>query len=395
MNTIDLTAKYILNTYKRYQVSFTKGKGVYLYDEKGEKYLDMSSGIAVSSLGHSHPKLVKAIRKQAGKLIHTSNLYYTKPAAKLAKKLVESTIFSKAFFCNSGGEANEAGIKIARKYGKLTGNEQKNKIISFTSSFHGRTMGTVTLTGQPKYQKPFTPLLPGVEYAEYNHIKSVENIIDDNTCAVFIEPLQGEGGVHPANKEFMEKLRELCDKHNALLIFDEVQTGVGRTGTLFCYEQFLPVKPDAITIAKGIAGGLPMGVILVNEKLSTVLEPGDHASTFGGNLVTSSAALAVLDCIEKEKILDNVESSGKYMVEKLTELKNKYKCIKDIRANGLLVGIEINYQSYDLVNELIEKRIITVPAGTSVVRFLPPLIIKKKEIDKLIQALDEIFNKRN
>ncbi|HBD96544.1 MAG: acetylornithine aminotransferase [Spirochaetes bacterium GWF1_31_7] len=394
MKTIETTNQFILNTYKRYPVVFEKGTGCYLFDENGKKYLDMSSGIAVSLLGHSHPEVVKAIKKQSNKLLHTSNLYYSTPAPKLAKKLVEKSVFSKAFFCNSGAEANEAALKIAKKYGKIHGGEKKFKILSFKNSFHGRTIATITATGQTKYQESFTPLLPGVEYAEYNNIESVKKLISDDVCAVIIEPLQGEGGVHPAQGDFIKQLRELCDKHNALLIFDEIQTGVGRTGTLFAYEQFLPTKPDIVTLAKGIAAGLPMGVTLVNEKLSEVLQPGDHASTFGGNLLTSSVALAVLNCIDNDKILENVQKSGSYLIKKLNELKLKYSSIKDIRGQGLLIGIEIDFPAPELVNALIDKKIITVPAGTSVVRFLPPLIIKKKEIDILIDALDEIFKKR-
>lgn len=394
MNTIESTKKYILNTYNRYPVVFEKGKGCYLYDENGDKFLDMSSGIAVSALGHSHKAVRKAIKKQSEKLLHTSNLYYSTPSAKLAKKLVSLSDFSKVFFCNSGAEANEAALKLAKKYGKLNGGENKHKIISFNNSFHGRTIATITATGQPKYQKSFTPLMPGVVYAEYNNIQSVKDLISDDVCAVIIEPVQGEGGIRPANSDFIKELRELCDKHNALLIFDEIQTGIGRTGTLFAYQKFLPVKPDAITLAKGIAGGLPMGAVLISEKFENILEPGDHASTFGGNLLSSAVAVTVLNCIENEKILDNVVKTGKYLFQKLSKLKSEYSYIIDIRGEGFLTGIEINFPSSELVNALIDKRIVTVPAGTSVVRFLPPLIAGKKEVDILITALDEIFRKR-
>lgn len=394
METIQTYNENVLNTYKRYPVVFSKGKGVWLFDENGDKYLDMCAGIAVSGLGHSHPAIVKAIRKQAGKLIHTSNLYYNEVNGELAAKLTAITGYSKVFFCNSGAEANEAAIKLARKFGKLTLGEKKHKIISMSNSFHGRTIATITATGQPKYQKDFTPLLGGFTYAEYNNIETIEKLVDNETAAIIVEPVQGEGGVHPADFEFIKKLRELCDKYNALLIFDEIQTGVGRTGTMFCYEQYAPVKPDLFTAAKAIAGGLPMGVLFVSEKLKDILQPGDHASTFGGNLVCSAAAIAVLDTIQKDKILSNVIKSSKYIFEKLNNMKKEFPVIKDIRGLGLLIGMETDIPAPDLVNELLTKKIVTVPAGANVVRFIPPLIISTKEIDFMLNGLREILVKR-
>ncbi len=395
MDAIKTTDKYILKTYNRYPYAFKKGCGAYLFDKGGHKYLDMGAGIAVSSLGHSHPAVVKAIKKQADKLLHTSNLYYSIPQAELAKKLVRSTDFSRVFFCNSGAEANEAALKLARKYGKLIGNENKIKVISMDHSFHGRTMATVTATGQKKYQAPFLPLVPGFEYATYNDIDSVKALIDDDVCAVIMEPLQGEGGVHPATLDFVKGVRELCDKHQALLIFDEVQTGMGRTGTLFCYEQFEGIKPDLMTTAKGIAAGLPMGALFVSESLVDVLQPGDHASTFGGNPLCASAAIAVVDTIRKEKLLANVLKLSNYFMGKLAKLQARYGCIKDIRGKGFLIGIEIDFPASELVSSLLEHNIITVPAGSDVVRFLPPLIITKRDVDFVIDALDQIFNERN
>ncbi len=394
METIQTYNENVLNTYKRYPVVFNKGKGVWLFDKNGDKYLDMCAGIAVSGLGHSHPAIVKAIRKQAGKLIHTSNLYYNEVNGELAAKLTAVTGYSKVFFCNSGAEANEAAIKLARKFGKLTLGEKKHKIITMSNSFHGRTIATITATGQPKYQKDFTPLLGGFVYAEYNNIEAIEKLVDSETAAIIVEPVQGEGGVHPADFEFIKKLRELCDKYNALLIFDEIQTGVGRTGTMFCYEQYAPVKPDLFTSAKAIAGGLPMGVLFVSEKLKDILQPGDHASTFGGNLVCSAAAIAVLDTIQKDKILSNVVKSSKYIFEKLNSMKKEFPVIKDVRGLGLLIGMETDIPAPELVNELLTKKIVTVPAGANVVRFIPPLIIKTKEIDFMLSGLREILVKR-
>lgn len=394
MDTIEKTNKYILNTYKRYPVIFERGEGAFLYTEKGEKFLDLGSGIAVTLLGHCHPKLVEAVKSQAEKLWHTSNLYYSIPAADLAEKLVNATGAKRVFFCNSGAEANEGALKLARKYGKQSGKTGKTKIISMHHSFHGRTMATITVTAQEKYQKPFYPLLPDVYYAQYNDLESVKNLMDDDVCAVILEPIQGEGGVHPATHDFLKGVRALCDKHDALLIYDEVQCGMGRTGYLFCHMQYPDCKPDIFTSAKGLAGGLPMGAFFVNEKTENVLQPGDHASTFGGNPIAAAAANAVQDIIKEENILDAVKENGCYFIENLKKLQQKHNAIKDVRGKGFLIGLEINYSAAELVQELLEHHIVTVPAGSSVVRLLPPLIIKKEEIDLVIDALDQIFEKR-
>lgn len=394
MDTIEKTNKYILNTYKRYPVIFERGEGAFLYTEKGEKFLDLGSGIAVTLLGHCHPKLVEAVKSQAEKLWHTSNLYYSIPAADLAEKLVNATGAKRVFFCNSGAEANEGALKLARKYGKQSGKTGKTKIISMHHSFHGRTMATITVTAQEKYQKPFYPLLPDVYYAQYNDLESVKNLMDDDVCAVILEPIQGEGGVHPATHDFLKGVRALCDKHDALLIYDEVQCGMGRTGYLFCHMQYPDCKPDIFTSAKGLAGGLPMGAFFVNEKTENVLQPGDHASTFGGNPIAAAAANAVQDIIKEENILDAVKENGCYFIESLKKMRQKYNAIKDVRGKGFLIGLEINYSAAELVQELLEHHIVTVPAGSSVVRLLPPLIIKKEEIDLVIDVLDQIFEKR-
>lgn len=394
MDTIEKTNKYILNTYKRYPVIFERGVGAFLYTEKGEKFLDLGSGIAVTLLGHCHPKLVEAVKSQAEKLWHTSNLYYSIPAADLAEKLVNATGAKRVFFCNSGAEANEGALKLARKYGKQSGKTGKTKIISMHHSFHGRTMATITVTAQEKYQKPFYPLLPDVYYAQYNDLESVKNLMDDDVCAVILEPIQGEGGVHPATHDFLKGVRALCDKHDALLIYDEVQCGMGRTGYLFCHMQYPDCKPDIFTSAKGLAGGLPMGAFFVNEKTENVLQPSDHASTFGGNPIAAAAANAVQDIIKEENILDAVKENGSYFIESLKKMQQKYNAIKDVRGEGFLIGLEINYSATELVQELLKHHIVTVPAGSSVVRLLPPLIIKKEEIDLVIDALDQIFEKR-
>ncbi len=391
MSIIDDSNKYVLNTYTRYPFVFDYGEGLWIYTEDGKKYLDMTSGIAVSSLGHAHPRLINAIQKQSNKLLHTSNLYYTKPYTDLAKKLVNKSVFDKVFFCNSGAEANEAAIKITRRHGKNLSDNDKYQVITLKNSFHGRTMATISATGQLKYQKGFEPLLEGFVFVELNNKEELKKAINPKTSAVIIEPIQGEGGIYPAFLDFIETARNLCDQHNAILIFDEVQSGIGRTGKLFGYENFLPVEPDIITIAKGLGGGLPIGAILIKEKFAELLKPGDHASTFGGNPVCCAAANAVFDTIDEENLLENVKHQGKYFRSKLLELKEKYSCILDVRGMGLLNGIELNLEAKEIITKLIDKNIITVPAGTNVVRFLPPLTVNKEHIDIVIEALENIL----
>jgi acetylornithine/N-succinyldiaminopimelate aminotransferase len=386
--------KYILNTYARFQIAFTSGKGMYLFSDDNKQYLDMAAGIATSSLGHAHPALIKAITAQAKTLIHTSNLYYSEPCTKLAKTLVEKSIFDKVFFCNSGAEANEAAIKLSRKFGKSTGNENKYKIITMKNSFHGRTLTTISATGQTKYQKGFEPLTPGFTHVELNNKEELKNTFNHETVAVIIEPVQGEGGVRLASLDYLKYVRELCDKYNAILIYDEVQCGVGRTGKLFAYENFLPVEPDIVTFAKGLAGGLPIGAMLVKEKFAGYLKPGEHASTFGGNLVCSSAALAVLDTIEKKDLLKKITKASEYFKRKVKSLKKKHKSIKEARGLGYLLGVEFDFPSREMVNALTQKGIVTVPAGDFVVRFIPPLIAEKKHFDIVLNALDEILTER-
>ncbi|HOJ63027.1 MAG TPA: aspartate aminotransferase family protein [Spirochaetota bacterium] len=383
--------KYILNTYKRFPLTFVKGEGCYLYTDFGKKMLDFGSGIAVSILGHSHPEIVKTIKEQAENLIHTSNLYYSLPQINLAKKLIEKSIFSKVFFCNSGAEANEAALKLARKYGKIKGGDDKYKVISLKNSFHGRTIATITLTGQTKYQKGFEPLLEGVIYVEPNDINELEKTFDKNVCAIFIEVIQGEGGIKELTYDFVRKIRQLCNDYDALMIVDEIQTGMGRTGKLFGYENFYNIEPDVITLAKGLAAGLPIGAMLLKESFASILGPGDHSSTFGGNLLSTSVASTVLDIIEKENILENVIVVGKYFKNRLLELKEKYPSIVNIRGMGLMLGMELNFSNRDFINKLFDEGIITIPSGDYVVRFLPPLIITKKEVDIVIDSLNKVL----
>ncbi|OHD06833.1 MAG: acetylornithine aminotransferase [Spirochaetes bacterium GWD1_27_9] len=385
---------YILNTYNRFPITFVKGKGVYLYTDDGKEILDMASGIAVSAIGHSNRDFVRAIKSQAENLVHTSNLFYTIPQLELAKKLVENSIFQKVFFCNSGAEANEGAIKLARKFGKSISPE-KYQIITMKNSFHGRTITTLSATGQTKYQKGFEPLTPGFSYVELNNEDELRNAINENTAAIMIEVVQGEGGIKLATQNYLKLVRELCDKYNVLLIFDEIQTGIGRTGKLFGYEHFLPVEPDIITLAKGLGGGMPLGAFLLKDKISQFLQPGEHASTFGGNLVCTAGALAVLNIILKNKLTENANKMGEYFRKQMNKLKKKYSTIKEVRGLGLLNGIELTFPARDMINQLIENNIVAIGAGENVVRFIPPLIITKKQIDIVVKVCEKILKERN
>ena len=386
MNTFEQGAKVVMHTYNRFPIALEKGEGMYVYDESGKKYLDFVAGIAVNSLGHNHKKLVSAIAKQAETLIHCSNLYWTKPQVELATKLVENSDFDRIFFCNSGAEANESALKIARKYGDKTG---RYEIITMKHSFHGRTFGAVTATGQPHYQEGLGELLPGIKYAEYNNFDSLLEVVTDKTCAILLEPVQGEGGIHPAELDYLKKVRELCDEKDMVLIFDEVQCGVGRLGTLFAYQTF-GVVPDAVCTAKGIAGGVPMGLMAATQKLADSFKPGDHASTFGGNPLAAAAANVVIDEL-LGGLLENVKTNGSYLTEKLNELKAKYSVITDVRGIGYMQGIELSVPVADIVKQTIENGLLLVNAGKNVIRFVPSLIATKEHIDEAMSVLDSVL----
>lgn len=388
MNTFEQGANVVMNTYNRFPITLEKGDGMYVYDDNGKKYLDFVAGIAVNSLGHNHKKLTKTISEQAQKLIHCSNLYWTKPQVSLAAKLVENSDFDKVFFCNSGAEAIEASLKISRKYGSKTG---RYEIITMKNSFHGRTFGAVTATGQPHYQEGLGALLPGIKYAEFNNFDSITEILSDKTCAILLEPLQGEGGIHPADIEYLKKIRKLCDEKDIVLIFDEVQCGVGRLGTLFAYQTF-GVVPDAVCTAKGIAGGIPMGLMTATQKLSDSFKPGDHASTFGGNPLAASAGNVVIDEL-LDGLLDNVKKNGTYLTEKLNVLKEKYSIITDVRGIGFMQGIELSVPVADIIKQTIENGLLLVNAGKNVIRFVPSLIAEKEHIDEAMEILDKVLSK--
>ena len=379
-----------LPVFARYEIVLDHGEGPYVYDINGKKYLDYLGGIAVNVLGHNHPGLVKAIADQAGKMIHCSNLYYTKAQADAAKKLKALSGLDKVFFGNSGAEANEGAIKAARKYAHQM-DEEKSQIITAMHSFHGRTLATLTATGQPKYQKGVGPLPQCFDYVTYNDIEGLEKMMSEKTCAVMLEPIQGEGGVHVPKDDYLKKVRALCDKYNAVLIFDEIQTGIGRTGTMFAYEQF-GVKPDIVTLAKGLAGGVPIGAFIVTDAIAAAFHAGDHGTTFGGNPLACAAANLVLDTIAEDHLLDNVNTVGAYLQQKLEGFQKKYPAlITEVRGKGLILGMQLTKPGREIVDAcLAEGAIINCTAG-DVLRFVPPLIIKKEHVDELIAILDKVL----
>jgi acetylornithine/N-succinyldiaminopimelate aminotransferase len=376
----------IMNTYGRYDVTFERGLGSRLFDVNGKEYIDFVSGVAVNCLGHSHPSIVKAINEQAGILIHISNYYWNVQHGILAEKLCKHSDHQKVFFCNSGTEATEGALKAARKHGKTTGNPDKNIIIYMNNSFHGRTMGALSVTGQEKYQKDFMPLISGVKNVTINDLDELRTAFNENVCGLIIEPIQGEGGLNSATVEYLMECRELCDKYDALLIFDEVQCGMGRLGTLFAYKQF-GVIPDVIAIAKALGGGFPIGAVVANSR-GAALTPGDHGSTYGGNPLGCAVANAVIDELIDGGIIESVGGKSSYFVDRLTALKEKYGYIAELRGMGLLLGMKVKGEAKELINKCFEKGLLVVSAGPDVVRLLPPLNVTLEEIDNALAILD-------
>jgi len=381
----------VMNTYGRYDVIFEKGLGCKIYDTDGREYVDFVSGVAVNCLGHSHPAIINAITNQSNQLIHVSNYYWNTTHMLLAKKLIDNCDHSKVFFCNSGTEAVETALKIARKYGKLKNTEDKNVFIYMDNSFHGRTMGALSVTGQEKYQQDFRPLIKGIKKVNFNDIEDLKNNFDEKVCGIIIEPIQGEGGINIANIEFLKKARELCDKYNALLIFDEVQCGMGRLGSIFAYKKF-SVIPDVICIAKALGGGFPIGATITNEKASTAFVPGDHGSTFGGNPLGCAVGVAVLTELIDGGVIDKIEEKSMYLKEKLLEIKKKYGVIDEIKGMGLLIGIRIKTDSNEFCKLCFDKRLLVIAAGDNVVRLLPPLNVSKAELDEALDILQIVIS---
>jgi acetylornithine aminotransferase/acetylornithine/N-succinyldiaminopimelate aminotransferase len=386
-------AKYLLHTYDRHPVLLTHGKGAYLFAEDGGKYLDFLSGIGVMALGYSHPAITKVLKDQAGKLVHCSNLFYTEQPSALAQKLVKLSGLNRAFFSNSGTEAWEGALKIARAVASGKGLKKRTKFLALENSFHGRTMGSVATTYTEKYRKPFAPLMPGVTFVKFDDVEDLKAKFDDDVCAVCIETIQGEGGIHPVSREFMKTARELTKKSGALLLLDEIQCGLGRTGKMFAY-QYYGVKPDVVTLAKPLAAGLPLGAILVTEDVAGAIHPGMHGTTFGGGPLSCAVALEVLKVIEDEKILDHVKEVGGYFLDLLQQLDARHGCIVDVRGVGLMVGLELD--SADLAKAvqkaMLEEKIIINRTHEKVLRFLPPYVVTKKQVETVVQALDQILS---
>lgn len=385
---IELENTHIVQSYKRPPFVLERGEGMTLYDESGKAYLDWVAGIAVNALGYGDPGLTGAIQSAATGLIHTSNLYYTTPQAELAALLCEKSFADRVFFTNSGTEANEGAIKFARKVAADGSNPNKTEIVHFTHAFHGRTMGSLALTPKEKYQKAFQPLMPGAVLAEFNDIAAAEAAITDNTCAVFIEPVQGEGGIYPATPEFLAALRRLCDQHGALLVFDEVQCGMGRTGDLWAHT-VSGVTPDIMTLAKPLAGGLPIGAILTTEAVASHIHPGDHGSTFAGNPFVTGVAKYVVERISQPEFLAHVRETGEYLKDRLSEINSPL--IKAVRGRGLMVGLELSIDVTPVVESGYQHGLLMVGAGANVIRFVPPLIAEKQHVDTLIERLTTIL----
>lgn len=378
-----------METYQKKKEIFVHGHGVWLYDKDNEKYLDFTSGIAVNVLGHTPKVIFNAIKKQGSKLLHISNLFWNQPQIDLANLLIEESDHKDVFFCNSGAEAVEASIKIARKYGKKI-NKNKNKIIYFENSFHGRTMGALSVTSNTLYQDVATPLIPNTVKLSLSNIDLIESSIDELTCAVIIEPIQGEGGIISISNDVLIRIQKKCNEFKALFIFDEIQCGIGRTGNFFAYKN-TGVIPDLICLAKGLGGGLPIGAVISNEK-SSILKPGDHGSTFGGNPLVCAVAIEVVNIVSNKNFLDKVKIKSLYLKNKLAELKSKYPVIKEIRGEGLLLGIVIDSSTKEYVDELYKNKILVVGAGQNVIRILPPLNVTIEEIDIFLDGLNVIFD---
>jgi predicted acetylornithine/succinylornithine family transaminase len=385
---MELEERYVLQTYARPGFVLERGEGCWVYDTEGRAYLDCVAGIAVNALGHADPGLAAVLAQQAGRLWHVSNLYHTAPQARLAQKLCESSFADRVFFCNSGAEANEGAFKFARKWAGDHFGPEKHVIVAFTGAFHGRTFGALAATPREKYQAPYRPLMPGVRIAPFNDLDGAAEAMGDDVCAVVVEPVQGEGGIHPASEEFLSGLRALCDRHHALLIFDEVQCGLGRTGALWAHQSY-GVVPDILTAAKPLAGGMPMGAVLMTQAVAEVMHPGDHGSTFAASPLVAAVAEAALDRINQPEFLADVVAKGQYLRERLEELNSPH--MVEIRGRGLMVGVDLDVPAGDLVTAGYAHGLLTVNAGPNTLRLVPPLIISRQEIDQLIERLESIL----
>lgn len=390
--TIDKAENAILKTYNRFQVVFDKGEGVYLYDTDGKQYLDFASGIGVQSLGYGNEEYKQALKDQIDKLTHISNLYYSNPMAEAAEKVVKASGMSRVFFTNSGTEAIEGAIKAVRKYAWLKDGKHDHEIIAMNHSFHGRSMGALSVTGNEKYQEPFKPMIGNVKFADFNDLESVKALVNEKTCAILMETIQGEGGIYPATKEFLKGVREICDENDLLLVLDEIQCGMGRSGYMFAWQEY-GVMPDIMTCAKALGCGVPVGAFVLNEKAALgTLAPGDHGTTYGGNPFVCAAVSKVLDIFEKDKIVEHVKDVSVYLEGRLDELVKEYDFLETRRGKGLMQGLVVTGRPVgEIINKALENGLVVISAGSNVLRMLPPLVIEKEHVDEMIEKLKKSF----
>ena len=383
---IETAEEHLIHTYNRYQIVLDKGDGVHLYDTDGKEYLDFGAGIAVFALGYNNKEYNDALKAQIDKLVHTSNYFYNEPAAKAAKMLTKATGMDRVFFTNSGTEAVEGAIKLAKKYAYLKDGSTDQEIIAMEHSFHGRSMGALAVTGNKHYQEAFGPMIPGIRFAQYNNLESVKELVNEKTCAIIFETVQGEGGVYPAKKEFIEGVRKLCDEKGILLILDEIQCGMGRTGSMFAYQQY-GVKPDIVTVAKALGCGVPVGAFAAKDEVAKALVPGDHGTTYGGNPLACAAAVKVFELFDSLKVLDNVKEVGAYLASELDKIVAEYDIATERRGMGLIQGLQLSVNPKDVIANALDNGLILFSAGTNVIRFVPPLVITKADVDEMIVRL--------
>jgi acetylornithine/N-succinyldiaminopimelate aminotransferase len=390
---IDRERRFLLPTYNRYPIALDRGKGVFLYDCEGKRYLDFVAGLGVNALGHAHPRIVKAIREQSARAIHFSNLYYNEFQGRLAEKLCQLSGLDRAFFSNSGTEAIEGSIKLARLAGHRTGGEAKSRLVALEGSYHGRTFGAMSLTGQDKYRKGFEPMLEDVKFVPRNHLAALRAAIDDHTCAIVLEPIFGEGGIYECSTEFLQECRALADRHRAALIFDEIQCGLGRTGTIFAFQSF-GVIPDIVAIAKPLAAGLPLGAFLAREAFATAISPGQHGTTFGGGPLACRVALEYLAIVEEEKLLENVSRVGAYLQEQLKLLVGRHPAAQEVRGRGLIQGLQLSIPARPIVEQALAEGVLFNSTQDTVLRFLPPFLLQEKHVDKGMRTLKKLLRKK-
>ncbi|WAJ26052.1 aspartate aminotransferase family protein [Lacrimispora xylanolytica] len=388
---IDQSEEHIYKTYNRFPVVFDHGEGVHLYDTDGTEYLDFTAGIAVMGLGYHDKEYDNALKSQVDKLIHTSNLFYNVPVVEAGERLLKVSQMDKVFFTNSGTEAIEGALKIARRYAYNKDNSHDHEIIAMNHSFHGRSLGALSVTGNNKYQEPFRPLIPGIKFADFNDLESVKTLVNDKTCAIIMETIQGEGGIYPATEEFLKGVRALCDEYDMLLILDEIQCGMGRTGDMFAWQKY-GVKPDVMTAAKALGNGVPIGAFLASGKAATAMAPGDHGTTYGGNPFVTAAAAKVLEIFENRDIVNHVNEVGDYLWEKVEELVKKYPVITGHRGVGLIQGLEFSVPVAPVAEKaILEEKLIIISAGTNVIRLVPPLVIEKEHVDDMVVKLEAVL----